>query len=91
MAEAFLKWGGEPKLMTGFCSLTTRAGRGVVRNCKRGGHNFHFFQRLFFNRTNLKLIKKQEKLSGGSEDMLPRKNFENLHAVMAISRFRHLW
>ena len=49
-----------------FSSLTTRAGSGVARNCKRGeGIISTFFQGIFFNRTNLKLIKKQEKLSGG--------------------------
>ena len=46
--------------MTRFSSPTTRAGSGVVRNFKGGrGHNFHiFFKRIFFARTNLKLIKK---------------------------------
>ena len=39
-----------------------------------GGHNFHFFQAsFFFNRTILKLIKKQEKLSGGPGACSPRK------------------
>ena len=43
---------------------TTKGGSGVARNFKRGrGHNFHIFcQAYFFGRTNLKLIKKQEKL-----------------------------
>ena len=49
--------------MTRFSSPTTRAGSGGARNFKRrGGTFFTFFQRLFFGRTNLKLIKKQEKL-----------------------------
>ena len=52
--------------MTRFSSLTTRAGSGLARNCKRGeGIISTFFQRLFSNRTNLKLTEKQEKLSGG--------------------------
>ena len=35
---------------------------GVARNFKKGGHNFHiFFKRIFFGRTKLKLIEKQEK------------------------------
>ena len=38
---------------------------------------------FFFGRTNLKLIDMQ-KSSRGSGGMLTRKNFENLHAVMAI-------
>ena len=61
--------------MTRFSSLTTRGGSGVARNCKReGGHNFHFFSSVFFfNRTNLKLIKKQEKLSGGPGTCSPEK------------------
>ena len=45
---------------------------------------FHIFQAHFFDRTNLKLIVKQKKALRGSGGMLPRKNFENLHAVMAI-------
>ena len=39
---------------------------------------------MFFGRTNLKLIKKPEKGLGGSEGMLPQKNFEKLYAVMVI-------
>ena len=68
MGEAFLKCVGEgPKPMTRFSSLTTRAGSGLARNCKRGeGIISTFFPALFFfNKTNSKLIKKQEKLSGG--------------------------
>ena len=73
MAEAFLKW-ADPKPMTRFSSLTTRAGRRVARNCnKREGIIYTFFQRLFFNKTNLKLIKKQEKLSGGPRACSPGK------------------
>ena len=60
--------------MTRFSSLATRAGSGVARNCKRGEDIIStFFQRLFFNRTNLKLIKKQEKLLGGPGACSPRK------------------
>ena len=53
--------------MTKFSSLTTRASSGVARNCKRkeGIISTFFLAFFFFNRTNLKLIKKQEKLSGG--------------------------
>ena len=47
---------------------------------KREGIISTFFQAYFFGRTNLMLIEKQER-SGG---MLPRKVFENLHAVMAV-------
>ena len=60
MAEAFLKWRG-PKSMTRFFSPTTRAGSGVARHFERGGHKFPAY---FFCRTDLKLIKKQEKLKG---------------------------
>ena len=42
---------------------TTRVGSGVARNFTGGGHNYHIFSSVFFfGRTNLKLIKKQEKL-----------------------------
>ena len=69
MVEAFLKWrGGGPKPMSRFSSPTTQTGSGVARNFKRrggGSHNFHVFcQTYFFGRTNLKLIKKQERLRG---------------------------
>ena len=43
----------------------TTVSSGEARNFKRrgGGHNFHiFFKRIFFGRTSLKLIEKQEKL-----------------------------
>ena len=62
--------------MTRFSSLrpTTRGGSGVARNCKREeGIISTFFQVFFFNRTNLKLIKKQEKLSGGPGACSPGK------------------
>ena len=73
--------------MTRFSSPTTRAGSGVVRNFKKGegGIISTFFPASFFGRTNnLKLIRQQEKLWGGSGGMLPRKIFENVHALMAI-------
>ena len=64
-----------------FFRLQLGRGSGVARNFKGGGHNHHIFlKRIFFGRTNLKLIEKQEKPQG----MLPWKIFENLHAVMAI-------
>ena len=48
---------------------------------KEGGHNFHtVFKRIFFGRTNLKLIEKQERLWRGPGG----KFFENVHALMAI-------
>ena len=55
--------------------FTTRAGNGVARNCKRGGYIISTFfpGSFFFNRTNLKLIKKQEKLSRGSGTCSPGK------------------
>ena len=51
MAEAFLKWGGEggSKSTTRFSSPTTRAGSGVARNFKRGGHNFSIFSSVSFS------------------------------------------
>ena len=52
---------------------------------KRRGPKFpHFFKRIFLGGTNLKLIEKQRKVRGRSGGMLPQKNFENLHVVMAI-------
>ena len=51
------------------------------------GHNFHIlFKRIFFSKTNLKLIEKQERFwgGGGFGGMLPRKIFENVHDLMAI-------
>ena len=45
------KVGGGPKITTRFSSLTTRAGSGEARNCKRGeGIISTFFQRLFFSK-----------------------------------------
>ena len=47
----------------------------VARNFIRGGggHNFAiFFKRIFFGRTNLRLIEKQKKTLGESGGMLPR-------------------
>ena len=47
-------------------------------------HNFHtVLKRIFFSKTNLKLIEKQERF-GGSGGMLPRKIFENVHDIMAL-------
>ena len=44
------KVGGGPKPMTRFSSLTTRAGSGVARHCKRGeGINSTFFPAFFFS------------------------------------------
>ena len=38
------------------------------------GHNFHnYFKRIFFIKTNLKLIEKQEKFYGGSGTCSPGK------------------
>ena len=39
---------------------------GVARNFKRGSHNFDtFYKSIFFGKTNLKLIEKQESIKGG--------------------------
>ena len=56
-----------------------------MRNLKREGAQFqHFFSNVvFFGRANLKQIE-NKKGTYGSGDMLSRKIFEILHAVMAI-------
>ena len=60
--ESISKVGG-PKPMARFFLPTIRVGSGVARNFTGGGHNYHIFSSvIFFGRTNLKLIKKQEKL-----------------------------
>ena len=52
------------------------------------GHNFHIvLKRIFFSRTYLKLIEKQERFSGGTGVCSPRKIFENVHDLMAILVF----
>ena len=59
------KLGGRAKSMVRFFSPTTRAGSGVARNFIKGGEGIistFFSSVFFFGRTNLKLIKKQEKL-----------------------------
>ena len=50
--------------MVRFFSPTTRAGSGGARDFIKGGTAIisTFFSSVFFGRTNLKLIKKQEKL-----------------------------
>ena len=66
--------GGEgPKPMTRFSSSTTKAGSGVAKILKEGGGIISTFlvKHIFFSRTNLKLIKKQEKLLG-VRGMLPQ-------------------
>ena len=50
---------------------------------KGEGHNLQIFRRIFFDRTNLKLIAKQES-SIVVREHASRKKFENLHAVTAI-------
>ena len=45
---------------------------------------FHIFQAHFFDRTNFETDWETKKALGESGGMLPPKNFENLHAVMAI-------
>ena len=48
--------------MNRFSSFTTKDGSGVARNLKREGIISTFFgKRIFFGRTNLKLIKKPGK------------------------------
>ena len=44
---------------------------------------FHIFF-AFFRQNKFKTDCETKKVLGGSGGMLPRKNFENLHAVMAI-------
>ena len=53
---------GGPKINDQIFSPTTRVVSGVARNFKRGSIVSTFFSASFFGRTNLKLIKKQEKL-----------------------------
>ena len=56
---------GRPKTNDQIFSPSTRTGSGVARNFKRGDHHFHiYFQRLFFGRTNLKLIRNKKNFSG---------------------------
>ena len=57
---------------------------GVVRNFKRGGHDFPHFSTAFFRQNKFKTDCETKKALGGSGGMLPRKNFENLHAVVAF-------
>ena len=79
--ENISKMGGGAKPMTRFSSLTTKGGSGVARNFKREGHNFHnFCQAYFFGRTNLKLIKKQEKLQEGPGACSPG-NFSKIYML----------
>ena len=66
------------------CSLlTVQKNQTTTSNIARN----HIFKRIFFSTgTSLKLIDCEEtkQALGGSAGMLPRKNFEKLHAVMAI-------
>ena len=49
------------------------------------GHNFHIvFKRIFFSKTNLKLIEKQEKFWGGPGTCFPGNFFENVLDLTAI-------
>ena len=50
--------------MNRFSLPIIKAGSGVARNLKNGGSiiSTFFVDRIFFRRTNLKLIKKEEKL-----------------------------
>ena len=48
--------------MIKFSSPATKGGSGIARNFKGGSIISTFFPVLFFDRTNLKLIKKLEKL-----------------------------
>ena len=76
MAEAFVMWGG-PKPMTRFFSPIIKTGSGVARNFKKGEGSiiFTFFvERIFFGKTNLKLIKKQGMLLG-VRGLAPPENF----------------
>ena len=67
--------GGGAKTNDQIFSPTTRTDSGVARNLKKRGHNFHiYFQRFFFGRTNLKLIR-NKKNSRGVRGHAPPENF----------------
>ena len=50
---------------------------------KGEGHNFPIFRRIFFDRTNVNLIAKQESSKVVRGHASPE-NLENLHAVITI-------
>ena len=59
----------------------------MARICKGWeGRNLHIvFKRIFFSKTNMKLIEKQERFWGGGPGAcFPGKLFENVHDLMAI-------
>ena len=50
-----------------------------------GGHSFHIFLRVFFFRQKkFEADRERRKALGRVRGHAPRKNFENLHAIMAI-------
>ena len=51
------------------------------------GHNFHIFSAHFFRQNKFEADQETRNVLGGSGDMLPRKIFGNLHAVIAILVF----
>ena len=59
----FLKkvWGASPRKFRNFRTNLVHSGSGVARSFTREATIFTFFQACFFGRTNLKLMKKQEK------------------------------
>ena len=67
--------------MTNFLHLQPRAAVARREILKWRGHNFHTFcQAYFFGRTDLKLIKKQEKLLGNPGACSPG-NFLKIHML----------
>ena len=58
-----------------------------ARNFKKGGMIFTFFRRISIFGRAIKADWEARNALGGSGGMLPRKNFDNLHAVMVILVF----
>ena len=87
MAEAFLngRGGGGAKTNDQIFFIYNQGRQCVARILKEGGGIISTFlvKHIFFSRTNLKQIKKQEKLLG-VRGHAPPGNFENLHAATAI-------
>ena len=84
MAEAFPNWGGGGKTNEQILFTYNQGRQWRREKFKKGGESIistFFVKRIFFGRTTMKLIKKS---SWGSGGMLPRKIFQNLHAVTAI-------
>ena len=71
-------------MYTELLTLVYPRSSGVARNFKRGGIISTIFEAYFFLVEQIRSCLKNKKSSRGSRGMLPRKNFENLHAVMAF-------